>query len=285
MATSIPVNDLLQIRKSIISTGKTLKRLLNSRQSDLFAYQMNNMAGHKSLGIDLKAEDLLVEAFNSAGLRGQVISEERGIIPLESNDGIYYTFIVDPLDGSTNFRRGIPFNCISVAYMPDMDEIYLDQLENGIIYDFNSGNLYEVRDNQAFVNDDPMKMRQSAKPRTICYYYYSSNGMQQKLLSFERNFRIRTLGCAALELVHVATGGFDGFIDVRGGLGTYDFAVAAKILELMGASVTYLVSKADGQEEVTPSDILLNDLQAGYKLVASQNKEFHDSMLESLKYD
>lgn len=276
---SASINDLLQIRKSIVRAGKMIKSLLNSQNDDLFMYKIDNKAGHKALGIDLKAEDRIVSEFNKSGIRGKVISEERGEIYLKSTEGTYYTFIIDPLDGSTNFRRGIPFNCISVAYMPKEGDIYFGELRNGIVYDFNSDNLYEIRDNSVFLNDDPLKLRKTAKPRTVCYYYYSSNDTKPKLLRFEKNYRIRTLGCAALELVHVATGGFDGFIDVRGGLGTYDFAVAAKILELMGASITFL---SNDQILDDPSSILLNDLQAGYKLIAAQDKEFHDVLVNSL---
>jgi myo-inositol-1(or 4)-monophosphatase len=273
--------DVLKIKKAVIQTGRRLKELMYQDDPSIFQYKKDNVAGHKSLGIDLLAEDLFVENLNHSRIGGQVISEESGLIELDNQSDSVYTLILDPLDGSTNFRRGIPFNCISVAFMPGITDITLESLQYGLIYDFNSGNQFEIHASEIFFNGTEFYKSLNTGPRAISYYY--SQNAPHKNYPFETNTKIRTLGCAALELVYVAYGGFDGFIDVRGGLGTYDFAVAAKYVRLMGGHVT--VMKEDEPIIIPNNEVLLNDIIPGYKLIAARSKDLHDELLSQLYPD
>lgn len=271
--------EILKIKKAIIKTGRRLKELMYSNDDELFTYSDENVAGHRSLVVDLLAEDLLVRNLVHHKIGGRVLSEESGNIPLNVDSASQFTFVIDPIDGSNNYRRGIPFNCISVAFSSGLDEIAFSSVEHGILYDFNTGNIFEFHLNDIYFNGQEIYKSINTGPKVISYYYYGKHIAHN--YPFEKQAKIRTLGCAALELVYVAYGGFDAFIDIRGNLRSYDYAVAAKIVQLMGGQVT-IISDDDNPRILPHSEIMIDQLKAGYKLIAARSRELHDEILHQI---
>lgn len=274
--SEIPESDYANIRKAVVQTGDEIYKLMNNKE--LLDYSTENVAGHRSLIIDIRAEDIIVKNLQELGIGGQVISEETGHISLDGSE-TPYTFIIDPLDGSTNYKKGIPFSCISVGISNDFERFSYESLKYGIIYDFNSKTIYEIINGKLYVNGTTFTRSSSDQPLVISYYNYGKSCTNQ-LYNFERKARIRTLGSAALEMVYLARGGLNAFIDVRGSLGTYDFAVAAKFITLMGGTVAFY---SDDFKGTIPYDaIMLNEIKSNYKIIATFDQQLHEMIVSDL---
>lgn len=114
---------------SIVQAGKTLLDLFRNENIN------NSESGNFDLksDADRKAEDIILKAIKSAGLKCKIITEESGIIGNNETD---YEIFVDPLDGTVNFSKGIPVFCSSIGVF------YKKQPFLGIIYDPNQNEIF-----------------------------------------------------------------------------------------------------------------------------------------------
>ncbi len=271
-----------KIKKAVYRTGQFLKEKHASGDPSIFEYKEKNVGGHKSLQIDLLAEDEFVHTLNTVGVPGLVLSEERGEIPLDkqgTRDDVI--IVLDPLDGSSNYKRSIPFSVVSAAIIPydHFDHASFADLEYGIVYDFWRNKMYGLRDGEPFEDNRPMmKINDNGSSPAISLYTYQSE-MYGVVFEFEKRAMIRCLGSAALELTYVALGALSAYVDVRTLLKTYDFSVGAKLVELMSGSVT-IFRKG---EILSPHDVILTDLSLGYGLVASRDENTHSLVMPDVK--
>lgn len=168
-----------------------------------------------------------------------ILSEEAGRIDGKGP----YVWIVDPLDGTTNYANGYPFFCVSVAR-----GIYTQngkiQVEQGGVYDPNRGRLYYAeRGCGAYVNGKPLRVA-SSRSFASCFlatgfYYLRDDALQQEVSRFARISSkcqtIRRDGAAALDLALVAEGIYDAFWEV--GLAPWDVAAGSLLVSEAGGSV------------------------------------------------
>lgn len=182
-----------------------------------------------SIGRDIKiAADVQSERIILDYLKGRtdfpILSEENGFV--EGNDK-RFVWIVDPLDGSLNYLRGIPLCCVSIGLWQGMDAIL------GVVYDFFRSELYSgIAGKGAWLNG--VEIRNSAidskENAVLCTGFPINTDFSTKsLMSFIQKVheykKIRLLGSAALSLVYVASGKADAYMendimiwDVAGGL-------------------------------------------------------------------
>ncbi len=171
-----------------------------------------------------------------------ILSEERGYIGAATEDE--YVWIVDPLDGSLNFSRDIPFCCISIALWQNELPIL------GAVYDFKRDDLFTGIVNEgAWLNSSEIipsniKEREDA---VLCTGFpvstdFSLDGVGKFVSDIKAYKKVRLLGSAALSLSYVAAGRVDAYYerdimlwDVAGGIavlagagGEIDFAKAQK---------------------------------------------------------
>ena len=150
-----------------------------------------------------------------------------------------HRWIIDPLDGTTNFLHGIPHFCISVALERD------GNLAAGMIYDPMKDELFHAEQGQgAFVND--RRLRVSARPHLadsvigtgIPFRERGNHPHYLKLLEsvMGNTAGVRRMGAAALDLAYVAAGRFDGFFEI--GLSPWDMAAGILIVREAGGTVT-----------------------------------------------
>lgn len=169
-----------------------------------------------------------------------ILSEEAGKI----SGGGPYVWIIDPLDGTTNFANGYPFFCISIArgfYREDGTGI---QVEHGAIYDPNRRRLYYAeRGKGAYVNGKSLRVTQD-RNFTNCFlatgfYYQRDESLQAEIHRFSRIASkcqtIRRDGAAALDLAYVAEGVYDAFWEA--GLAPWDVAAGALLVSEAGGIV------------------------------------------------
>ncbi len=153
--------------------------------------------------------------------------------------GSEWLWIVDPLDGTVNFAHGFPHFCISIAVA------YRDELMAGMVYDpLKAERFWATRSGGSFLNGRPIGVSK-AKSLTNSlvatgFPYDKSRSAENNIAEFSRVVvkvqGIRRPGSAALDLVYVAAGRFDGFWELK--LKPWDQAAGMLIVEEAGGRVT-----------------------------------------------
>lgn len=196
-----------------------------------------------------------------------VLSEELGMI----NKGSEYTWIIDPLDGTTNYAHNFPFFGISIALTKE-SEILL-----GITYDPIRNELfYAIKNEGAYLNDKKITVSSTKKLSDSLI----SMGLPYELTLNEKNFLpfinfssrthgIRRAGSAILEIAYVACGRLDGFWARN--LKPWDIASGIILVKEAGGKVTNFEGKEI--DSVYIDNVLIS------------NGNIHDEMIEVLKLD
>jgi myo-inositol-1(or 4)-monophosphatase len=166
-----------------------------------------------------------------------ILSEEAGEIIQDSN----YKWIIDPIDGTINFAKGIPINCVSIAVE------YKGEMILGAVFNPHLNELFFAeRSKGAVLNENPIHISDETLVTKSCLvtgfpytYLESPNG---PLDVFNRLIRtgvpVRRLGSAAIDLCWVACGRFDGFYEHK--LEAWDSSAGYLIVEEAGGRVTDL---------------------------------------------
>jgi myo-inositol-1(or 4)-monophosphatase len=185
--------------------------------------------------VDKNSEKQLVEGL-SALLPGSGFIAEEGT---SSFKGDTYNWIIDPLDGTTNFIHGIPCFAISIALVRNEVPVL------GVIYELNLDECFYAWENSnAFLNGKEIHVSENSKLSDTLiatgFPYYDYKQMDEYMNVFRdlmKNTRgLRRLGSAATDLAYVACGRFDGFYEYS--LQPWDVAAGAFIVQQAGGKVT-----------------------------------------------
>lgn len=192
--------------------------------------------------VDRQAEAMLVKDLQSLLPKSTFITEEDTVENQESE----YTWIIDPLDGTTNFLFGLPHFAVSVALQ------HLGETIVGIVDHPSLGEcFYATKDGGAFVNDKPIKVSSNSQlEEALITTGMPFNNMEQvnQTLELIRYWKqhtrgVRRLGSAALDLAYVAAGRFDAYVEW--GLNAWDIAAGILLVEEAGGKVTDLKGKKE----------------------------------------
>ena len=164
--------------------------------------------GDETTAIDQAAEDAIVERFRATG--ATIVSEEVGV--LEGSDTI---LVIDPIDGSLNAKRGIPFFSLSVAVAdgPTMGDVHF-----GFVHDFGSGEEWTAtRGEGAFLNGQPLGAARPKETIEILVMEATRTDLvardAPKVAALA--YRLRIMGSTALSLCHLAAGRVDGVCTLK----------------------------------------------------------------------
>ena len=171
---------------------------------------------------DKKVEKILIEELTKSKRHYSFISEETGKILNKFKD-IYW--IIDPIDGTTNFLHGVPHFAISIALKIE-EEIII-----GLIFDpIKNEIFYAEKNNGSFFNNN--RVRVSSKSNLDdCLFATNSDGIK----SIYPKLNLRNTGCAALDLAYVGCGRFDGYFHNK--INLWDIAAGKIIIEEAGGKV------------------------------------------------
>jgi myo-inositol-1(or 4)-monophosphatase len=184
--------------------------------------------------VDKTAEEYLVKAFKNF-LPGSTFLTEEATVDQQTGE---YRWIIDPLDGTTNFLHQLPCFAVSVALQHHEKTIL------GIVYEVNQKEcFYAWQDGGSFLNDKPIHVSTTSRAEDAliatgfpCRDY---SRMKEYFTVFEhliKNSRgVRRLGASAVDLAYVACGRFDVFFEY--GLSPWDVAAGALIVEEAGGRV------------------------------------------------
>ena len=191
--------------------------------------------------IDLVAEKALIDVLEDHEVSCTLISEETGTKKIGSQPSEFY-ITTDPVDGTTNALRGIPFmaTAIAVSKAP-----YLKDVETALVSDMFHNVTYTAQRGQgAFRNRKKIKPSQtSSLEEAVVGVDFNTLRLGELVARLEgvltRTRHLRHLGANALEICYVADGTIDAFIDIRGKLRVTDIAASYLIiLEAGGIMVT-----------------------------------------------
>jgi len=226
--------------------------------------------------IDLTAENAITNTLKKHKISFTLISEESGTKQYGKTPHKCYV-TADPIDGTTNLTRGIPFYATSIATStkPTLNTIHtalVADLFHNITYTAQKGKG-AYRNNQKITPSKEESLEEAVIGMDINTYKIQK--IIPKLTSLiQKTKHIRHLGANALELCYVADGTTDAFIDIRGKLRTTDMAAAWLIIQEAGAKIT------------TPEGKLLNvRLSPKQKVtfIVTANQKIHNIILKSLK--
>ncbi|MEK6975546.1 MAG: inositol monophosphatase family protein [Candidatus Thermoplasmatota archaeon] len=221
----------------------------------------NGAGGNPTSRADKVLEDAILAA--AKGLKLSVLSEEAGLVPQK---GSRRMAVVDPLDGSRNAGRGIPFHCTSVAIGPAGKDGRLADIEAGVVQNLVTGDLYTaVKGKGAFANGAPVKRGKFDSREVIVGMIADYASTEIEEAHARRGHHIRDLGSAALELCLVGTGAMDAFLVRKPWLRVIDIAAATLFCREAGGTV---IDPATGRGLDMPLDMTA---RAG--LIAANNPQ------------
>ena len=175
---------------------------------------------------DLKAEKIIIEELTKSRKNYSIISEEGGG---QTNKDIENVWIIDPIDGTTNFMHGVPHFSISIALKSN------NEIVSGLIYDpIKDEMFYAEKNNGAYFNNQRIRV---SKRKNLKDCLFASNGNETKLIKEENkaNLAIRKSGSAALDMAYVAAGRYDGYFQKNVKL--WDIASGLIIVKEAGGQV------------------------------------------------
>ncbi|MBK5279339.1 MAG: inositol monophosphatase [Bacteroidia bacterium] len=185
--------------------------------------------------VDKESEKRIVKALESI-LPGAGFLAEEGTDKKGTND---YQWIIDPLDGTTNFTHGLPPFAISIGLAKSKKMVC------GVILEVTKGECFHASlDNPAFLNEkvihvSPVKsLSESLLATGFPYYHFDKIEAYLEIIKIflQQTHGIRRLGSAATDLAYVACGRLDGFFEYN--LNAWDVAAGSFIVEQAGGKVT-----------------------------------------------
>ncbi len=267
-----PKVDWLKIlpkcKNRIRSDIAPLLRAAGQRQPDLGI----GAGGDPIKGADLAAEKAIVEVLEEYEVSFTLVSEESGVKEYGRN-ALECFVTCDPIDGTTNLMRGVPFYATSIAVSA---EPFLDKVYAGLVADLFHDVTYVAelgkgayRDGLRIVPSANVSLEEAVVG--VDLNSYKVDRVVPRLMELMRRTKhLRHFGANALELCYVADGKTDAFIDIRGKLRTTDMAAAWLILREAGA----LISSPEGEE----LRVRLDPKQK-VEFVASANTKLHRMIL------
>ncbi|MDY0072842.1 MAG: inositol monophosphatase family protein [Thauera sp.] len=192
--------------------------------------------------VDQAAEQAIIEVLREAFPDHGILAEESGQHEGDSE----FNWIIDPLDGTTNFIHGFPQYAVSIAQTRN------GVLEHAVIYDPNKNDLFTAsRGGGAFLND--RRIRVSGRNRLADaligtgFPFRQFDAVDAYLGMFreltQKTAGIRRPGAASLDLAYVACGRFDGFWEM--GLSPWDMAAGVLLIQEAGGLVSDLAGESD----------------------------------------
>ena len=271
-----PQTEWLQVLADCENNVKThlrpLLKTLKEPQPDLGL----GAGGDPMKLVDLAAEKAIIKIILQHAFSFTLVSEESGIKEFGTTPRECYV-TVDPIDGTTNLVRGLPFYCSSIAVSrkPTLSAVFAASVTD----------LFHDVSYTAFEGKGAFRDGDKITPSTLTSLDEAVIGLDLNTYKvkevapkisdlIQATKHIRHFGANALELCYVADGLTDAFVDIRGKLRTTDVAAGFFIIKEAGGIVT--------SPEGNPIDVKLDPRQT-LKFVASGNREIHEKILTLIK--
>jgi myo-inositol-1(or 4)-monophosphatase len=192
---------------------------------------LNNLVSY----VDKEAEKMLVAGLEKMFPEAGFITEEG----TATHNDDHYKWIIDPLDGTTNFIHGIPTFAVSIALIRG------DKVVLGVVYEVNHDEcFYATESGDAYLNGKVMRvsdnkvLKQSLVATGFPFHDFERMPEYMRILHrfMEKTHGLRRIGSAAVDLAYVASGRFEGFFEYN--LNAWDVAAGVLLVKRAGGVVT-----------------------------------------------
>ncbi|TFG99438.1 inositol monophosphatase family protein [Candidatus Thorarchaeota archaeon] len=207
----------LKILKDAVSAAKTCV-LDNLDQASQYTGDVNPY-GDKTLLLDVKAEEEIINVLQSSDISFDILSEEKGLLKTARKPE--YLALVDPIDGSANLKRGIPLVSIGISIVPYRDTMSSDDAEISVIESVFTNETYIAIKGEGVTRNS--KRVHVAAPieldNAIISYdtkrTFDSSFVDSSVRTIKSVYDIRRSASNLLDLCWTAAGFLDGMVDVR----------------------------------------------------------------------
>jgi myo-inositol-1(or 4)-monophosphatase len=254
------MNDCMVVaRKAALLAGGILKENLHGIREITYKGEINLVTE-----MDMRSERAVVETLRAVFPDHGIIAEEETNITSKSG----FTWIIDPLDGTTNYAHGYP--CFSVSIALEQEGVIV----LGVVYDPMRDELFSAQKGQgAFLNGRPIRVSRAdqliSSLLATGFPYDRKVSEKNNMAHFHKllmaSQEIRRDGSAALDLCYVACGRFDGFWELK--LKPWDVAAGSLIVREAGGTIS----------NFTGNGFSIHDEE-----IAASNGKIHTAMLEIL---
>ena len=243
------LNNLNLAKSAALEAGKIL---INSKTN----LNIENTSDGKDIKLkaDIEAEEFIKRHISSKS-NLPMLGEETG----KSVEDLGKSFwVIDPLDGTANYSRGIPICCVSIALIHDMQPVI------GVIYDFNNEDLYEGSLNSsACLNGEAIEVNNNTDEKESILLTglplltdYSDSALVAMTKDFQKWKKVRMIGSAAMASAYVASGKADMYKE--SGAFLWDVAAGAAIINAANGEALITNQKDNYQVDVAFTNKNLN---------------------------
>jgi fructose-1,6-bisphosphatase/inositol monophosphatase family enzyme len=215
------------------TVNKIYRKIKKIQLSEYHKLSMNigiGADGTPTKYIDKVAEDIAINFIKKSELKINILSEESGYLDFNGD----YTFIIDPIDGTRNAIRGIPLYSISIG----VGKNSLDDIGFGIVKNIPTGDIYTAeKDKGAFFNKKRINTPEIPGKEMI-FSFNNWNIFQNHNFKLKKNDKLRSLGCASIEMCMVAIGALDFYVVYDEYLRVTDIAASSLIVKEAGGFIT-----------------------------------------------
>lgn len=217
---AIEVGSFIRQERKIFSLDKVEYK---GGKSDLVSY------------VDKEAEQMIVSGLTKLIPSAGFITEEETI----NQETKEYTWIIDPLDGTTNFVHGIPNYCVSIGLMQ------AGKIVSGVVYEVSNDECFSAwKDGGAYLNNQRIYASKAAHFSDVVlatgFPYYNFEKLEEYLQILNQLMKhtqgLRRMGSAAADMAYVACGRYGGYFEYN--LNSYDIAAGVILVQEAGGFVT-----------------------------------------------
>ncbi len=266
---------LMQVLRRAVETAK--KNVLNNL--DLAAEQIGtvNPFGDKTLLLDQRAEDIIVEVLRESGMQFDIMTEEQGVIKAEANPE--FLAIVDPIDGSANLERGIPLCSIGISVIPFSNTMTTDDVTLSIIDSIFTDETYVATKGQGVrKNGKSVRPREGTSIENAIISYdtkrkWEGHFAEASSRTLTSVYDMRRSASNLLDLCWTAAGSLDAMVDLRDMLPIVHVCGTHMVLEAGG-----VVLDKNGSHFTVPID-----MDSKMSFVAASTNELAKEILIAFK--
>lgn len=250
--------------EKIIQISREAGEIIRDGFGKNFSIEFKTNSSNLVTEIDKKSEEAIINFIKKEFPGHNILAEESGAQKFDSE----YTWVIDPLDGTTNFAHGFPVFAVSIGVVKN------EEIICGVVYDVMMDQLFTgEKGGGAFCNDAKMKVSSNenlAHGFLVTGFPYNIKENPdyaiEHFVNFIRSSRaVRRLGSAAIDMCYVAKGVYDGFWEVA--LNPWDVCAAMLMVGEAGGKVTNFRGE---------------DISIYSKQILASNGKIHSSMMEML---
>ncbi len=200
------------------------------------------------IDVDKKAHEYILKALTDTNI--PILSEEDSTYDFNAE----LQWVVDPLDGSINFLRGIPNCTVSIALLKNREPIL------GVVYDFNRDEMYTgIVGEGAWCNGEPITVSNTPEKKDALlmtgfpsYTDYSTEALSEYVACIQSYKKIRHIGSASLSLAYVARGYADAYFEKD--IKIWDVAAGLALVKSSGGTYELSIVDSEGRCTVTATN-------------------------------